>query len=225
MPERGYDARMTFRLLILSSLIAPVFVAVAVAQAGLVIQPKGDQTLNPSTGVTTLPQGGVVVDNAHGIRIEAAYIEHKRDDFVKATNATIITAGKTIKTPSLNYAIQADRVDIAGPLEVSSSDVAGLKADKAVAFVGAERIVAVGNVRSSAPVLAANAIVFDAKRRTAFLYGNYRYESKDGKTKLSQAGNESALLVSFPKSGSASATTKISGEDRALFVKLIEQSR
>jgi lipopolysaccharide assembly outer membrane protein LptD (OstA) len=212
---------MKIPLVILSSLLA----AVGLAQAGLVIQPKGDQTVNPSTGVTTLPQGGVVLDNAHGIRIEAAYIEHKRNEFVKATNATIITSGQTIKTPSLNYAIPSGRVDITGPLEVSSSDVTGLKADKAVAFSNTERVVAVGNVRSSAPVLSANAIVFDTKKRTAFLYGNYRFESKDGKTKLSQAGAESALMVSFPKSGNPSATTKIASDDRAGFVKLIEQSR
>jgi hypothetical protein len=206
-------------------MLSSLLVGVAVAQAGLVIQPKGDQTVNPSTGVTTLPQGGVVLDNAHGIRIEAAYIEHKRDDFVKATNATIITSGQTIKTPSLNYTIASGRVDITGPLEVSSSDVKALKADKAVAYSSTERVVAVGNVRSSAPVLAANAVVFDAKKRTAFLYGNYRFESKDGKTKLSQTGADSALMVSFPKSGNPSATTKIAPDDRAALVKLIEQSR
>jgi hypothetical protein len=221
MHECGYDARMKAFCVMLSSLL----VGVAVAQAGLVIQPKGDQTVNPSTGVTTLPQGGVVLDNAHGIRIEAAYIEHKRDDFVKATNATIITSGQTIKTPSLNYTIASGRVDITGPLEVSSSDVKALKADKAVAYSSTERVVAVGNVRSSAPVLAANAVVFDAKKRTAFLYGNYRFESKDGKTKLSQTGADSALMVSFPKSGNPSATTKIAPDDRAALVKLIEQSR
>jgi hypothetical protein len=208
-----------------SVMLSSLLVGVVLAQAGLVIQPKGDQTVNPSTGITTLPQGGIVLDNAHGIRIEAAYIEHKRDDFVKATNATIITSGQTIKTPSLNYAIPSGRVDITGPLEVSSSDVKALKADKAVAYSSTERVVAVGNVRSSAPVLTANAVVFDTKKRTAFLYGNYRFESKDGKTKLSQTGAESALLVSFPKSGNPSATTKIAPDDRAALVKLIEQSR
>ncbi len=221
MHKHRYDARMKFFFMLLSSLV----VGVGLAQAGLVIQPKGDQTVNPSTGVTTLPQGGVVLDNAHGIRIEAAYIEHKRDDFVKATNATIITSGQTIKTPSLNYMMATNRVDITGPLEVSSSDVTGLKADKAVAFLNTERIVAVGNVRSGTPVLAANAIVFDTKKRTAFLYGNYRFESKDGKTKLRQTGADSTLMVSFPKSGNPSATTKIAPDDRAALVKLIDQSR
>lgn len=212
---------MRFQFLILSSLI----VAVGLAQAGLVIQPKGDQTVNPTTGVTTLPQGGVVIDNAHGIRIEAAYIEHKQGDFIKATNATIIASGQTIKTPSLNYAMKLDRVDIAGPLEFASSDVSGMRADKAVAFPNADRVVAIGNVRSVAPVIAANAIVFDGKKRAAFLYGNYRFESRDGKTKLSQQGNDSALLVNFPKTGNPSATTKIVPDDRAAFIKLIEQSR
>ena len=212
---------MRLPFLFFSSLIA----SVAFAQAGLVIQPKGDQSVNPSTGVTTLAQGGVVIDNAHGIRIEAAYIEHKRDDFIKATNASIQTSGQTIKTPSLNYAIKLDRVDIAGPLEFTSPDVTGLKADKAVAFLNADRVVAVGNVRSGTPVIAANAIVFDGKKRTAFLYGNYRFESKDAKTKLSQVGADSALLLSFPKSGNPSATTKIPNDDRAAYLKLIEQSR
>ncbi len=221
MPPCGYDARMKIPFVVLSSLI----LTAALAQARLVIQPKGDQTTNPSTGVTTLPQGGVVIDNAHGIRIEAAYIEHKQGDFIKATDATISASGQTIKTPSMNYAIPRDRVDIAGPLEFTTADVSGLKADKAVVFLGADRVVAVGNVRSSAPVIAANAIVFDGKKRTAFLYGNFRFESKDGKTKLSQTGADSALLVSFPKSGNPSVTTKIPADDRAAMVKLIEQSR
>ena len=221
MPPCGYDARMKIPFVILSSLIA----CTALAQAGLVIQPKGDQTINPSTGVTTLAQGGVVIDNAHGIRIEAAYIEHKQGDFIKATNATITASGQTFKTPSMNYAIPLDRVEIAGPLEFASADVTGMKADKAVVFPNADRVVAIGNVRSNAPVMAANAIVFDGKKRAAFLYGNYRFESKDGKTKLSQTGADSALLVSFPKSGNPSVTTKIPADDRAAFMKLIEQSR
>lgn len=212
---------MRLRYLVLSSLI----VSVAIAQSGLVIQPKGDQTVNPSTGVTTLPQGGVVIDNAHGIRIEATYIEHKRDEFIKATNASIQTSGQTIKTPSLNYAMKLDRVDISGPLEFTSPDVTGLKADKAVAYPNADRVVALGNVRAGSPVIAANAIVFDGKKRTAFLYGNYCFESKDAKTKLSQAGADSALLLSFPKIGNPTATTKIPNDDRAAFLKLIEQSR
>jgi hypothetical protein len=181
--------------------------------------------INPTTGITRLPQGGVVEDRERGIRIDAKFIEHKQGEFIRATDATILTAGQTIKSPLVNYQIKLDRVDIAGPLEFSSPDVTELRAQKAAVYPEAERIVAVGGVQSKSPVLTANAVVFDTKRRVAFLYGAYRFESRDGKTKLSQSGLESALLVTFPKSGNPTVTTKITPEDRALFVRLIEQSR
>jgi hypothetical protein len=207
-----------------SALMVLVF-GVVLAQAGLVISPRGDQVVNPTTGITRLPQGGVVEDRERGIRIDAKFIEHKQGEFIRATDATILTAGQTIKSPLVNYQIKLDRVDIAGPLEFSSPDVTELRAQKAVAYPEAERIVAVGGVQSRSPVLTANAVVFDTRRRVVFLYGAYRFESRDGKTKLSQLGSESALLVTFPKSGNPTVTTKITPEDRALFVRLIEQSR
>ena len=215
---------MKYRVKFGSALIALVLSA-ALAQAGLVISPRGDQVVNPTTGITKLPQGGVVEDRERGIRIDAKFIEHKQGEFIRATDATILTAGQTIKSPSVNYQIKLDRVDIAGPLEFSSPDVTELRAQKAVAYPETERIVAAGGVQSRSPVLTANAVVFDAKRRVAFLYGAYRFESRDGKTKLGQSGAESALLVTFPKTGNPTVTTKITSEDRALFVKLIEQSR
>jgi hypothetical protein len=48
--------------------------SMALAQAGFVTQPYGDQIVS-NEGIVTLPQGGIVRDNKRGFSIDAKYIE------------------------------------------------------------------------------------------------------------------------------------------------------
>jgi hypothetical protein len=46
--------------------------ALAARFAAFSVEPAGPQRVNLDTGVTTLPQGGVLVDNENGLRLRRA---------------------------------------------------------------------------------------------------------------------------------------------------------
>jgi hypothetical protein len=203
-----------------------LMLSVALAQAGFVAQPYGDQTV-AADGSVTLQQGGVIRDNKRGYSIDAKFIQYKDNEFLKATDAKIKNnTGQTINAKSVDYTIKNDRMNIAGPLAYGDNNVKGLVAQKSVAYPDRKQIVALGGVKAQSPSFKADAVAFDANRNLAFLYGNFEYTSSEGKTNRGNS-SESALLVDYTnkdkpliKLGKA-----ISADVQANFVKLIQQSR
>ncbi len=203
-----------------------LILGVALAQAGFVAQPYGDQIVNNDQSVT-LPQGGVIRDNKRGFSIDAKYIQYKDNEFLKATDAKIKNnTGESISSKSVDYTIKNDRMNIAGPLSYTDSNVKNLSGDRAVAYPDRKIIVAVGGLRSASPVFRADAAAFDQSRNQAFLYGNFEYTSGDGKTYKGNSG-EAALLVDYTVKGKPSFKQgkAIPADVQASFVKLIQSSR
>jgi hypothetical protein len=166
------------------------------AQAGFVAQPYGDQIV-ADDGSVTLPQGGLIKDNKHGISIDAKYIEYKDNVYLRAKTAKLKNGtGQTLFSPNINYMIANDRMEIAGALTYSDENVTGLNASRAVAYPDAKRIVA-WNISAGNPSIKADAAVFDDSNNQVFLYGNYFYKSTDGKTSKQRNGATAMLLVNF----------------------------
>jgi hypothetical protein len=210
--------------LVLSSLM---LLSVAFAQAQLSVKPYGNQQINPD-GSQTLAQGGVVDDSKHGVKIDAKYLEFKPGEFVRAKTATIITKkGQKVSTPNLNYQIKSDRMEVAGPLKFSDEFVTGLTSGSAVVYPDADVMVGVGGVKASEPQLSANAMVVDGTRKEAFLYGNYKFKSTDGKIRLGNQGAQAGLLINFsvrdrPR---VSSGADVPAASRSRFLELIKQSQ
>jgi hypothetical protein len=173
----------------------------ALAQAGFVAQPYGDQTVN-ADGSVTLPQGGVLRDNARGYSIDATFVQYKDNVYLRATNAKIKNnTGQSINAKSVDFNIPSDRMVIVGPLNYSDGNVTGLSASRAVVYVTGKKTVAFG-VSATAPRLRANAAVFDNARDEVFLYGNYEFTSKDGKQRGSGAGADASVVINFSNANS-----------------------
>jgi hypothetical protein len=166
------------------------------AQAGFVVQPYGDQNV-AEDGSVTLPSGGLIKDNKHGISIDAKYIEYKDNVYLRARTAKLKNStGQSLSSPNINYVIAADRMEIAGALTYSDENVTGLNASRAVAYPDAKRIVA-WNISAGNPTIKADAAVFDDNNNNVFLYGNYFYKSTDGKTSKQRNGATAMLLVNY----------------------------
>jgi hypothetical protein len=208
-------------------LSALVLCSVALAQAELTVEPYGDQTINADNS-QVLAQGGVVNDSKHGVKIDAKYIEFKAGEYVRAKTATIITKNlQRISTASLNYQIKADRMAIAGPLSFSDEYVKGLSSGSAVIYPDAGVMVGIGGVTASSPQISATAMVVDGDNKEAFLFGNYRYKSKDGKLTLSNQGAQAGLLINFTNRDKprVSSGSDVPAGTRARFIAWIERSR
>ena len=218
--------RMKRLFTVLSSLALTSTAGLALIQAGFVAQPYGDQIVNADSSVT-LPQGGVLRDNKRGYSIDATFIQYLDNDYLKATNAKIKNnTGQFIASKSVNYDIKADRMVIAGPLEFSDANVSGVRASRAVAMLQAQKTVAF-NVTASNPVFKANTVVFDGARKEVFLYGNYEFNSKDGKQKGSGGTATSSAVINFAVSGSPKilSSKAIPAGVLSAYLALIAQSK
>jgi hypothetical protein len=215
------------RFLISSLALVSALVSVVLAQAQISVKPYGDQVINADQS-QTLPQGGIVNDSKHGVTIDAKYLEFKPGEYVRATTAIITTKGKqNVRTAKLNYQIKADRMEIAGPLTLSDEFVTNLSSGSAVVFPDADVMVGIGGVKAANPSLSANAMVVDGARKEAFLYGNYKFKSQDGKIKLGNQGAQAGLLISFASRDRPRVTSgaDVPAASRARFLQLIEASK
>jgi hypothetical protein len=215
------------RLLISSFALVTTFVSVVLAQAQISVKPYGDQTMQ-ADGSQILAQGGIVNDSKHGVIIDAKYLEFKPGEYVRATTATIKTkGGQNVRTAKLNYQIKADRMEIAGPLTLSDEFVTGLSSGSAVVFPDADVMVGIGGVQAASPQLSASAMVVDGARKEAFLYGNYKFKSQDGKIKLANQGAAAGLLINFTVRDRPRVTSgaDVPAASRARFLQLIEGSK
>ena len=204
-----------------------LLITVALAQAEMSVQPYGDQIINGDNS-QVLPSGGIVDDSKHGVKIDAKYIEFKAGEYVRAKTATIKTRnGQSITTSSLNYQVKADRMALAGPLAFSDEYVKNLSSGSAVIYPDAGVMVGVGGVTAASPQISATSMVVDGERKEAFLFGNYRYKSKDGKLTLSNQGAEAGLLINFTNRDKprVSSGSDVPAGIRARFVGLIGRSQ
>ncbi len=203
--------------------ISGLLLGFALAQGGLVIQANGDQETD-ANGVTTMNQGGTVIDNVNGITIKGSYIKVKDGAFLNATNATIITAqSQSIAASKIDWNFASDRMALSGPLNVSTSEVKSLSSANAVAYPKAGIIVSPGSVSASSPIIKANSAVIDGKNHEAFLSGKYLFQEK-GKTKL----EGSMLWIKFDGSGKATNTktgNSIPEAVKARYLGLLEKNR
>ncbi|GEM47947.1 hypothetical protein [Deinococcus cellulosilyticus] len=204
---------MKRELLIISALCG---VSLAASFSGFDIKPKGNQDVDLVTGITTLPQGGMVTDSKNGIKIDAQFIEMKEGDFLKAKTAKLTTSdGGLLTASNVEYSVKNNNLTATGKINYKDDNIKDLGADKVVVNTKDHIIVASGGVQAQAPAIKANMVLADYEKNVAVLYGNYSFQS--GKQKLSNKSGTGLLFVKFNAKGEATATTKPSAEQLAAF--------
>lgn len=206
------------------ALLAALLAGTTLAAPGLVVKPAGDESFDPATGVRTLPNGGTITDSATGLTIQAGWIELKAGEFVRARAATL-SAGDaaTIRAANVDYQVKADRLTATGDLTLSTGEARGVTAERVVAFPEAGQAVALGKVRGTKPVLAADAIAVDARARELFLYGNLRFEQ--GTLKFSAARSDAFYLVTVRPDGKLATTNRPDAAKLRAYLDRIERAR
>ncbi|GGJ30412.1 hypothetical protein [Deinococcus roseus] len=204
---------MKRKLLIISALCGVTFAA---SFSGFDIKPKGNQDVDLVTGVTTLPQGGLVTDSKNGIKIDAQYIEMKEGEFLKARTAKLTTSdGGLLTASNVEYSVKQNNLTATGKISYQDSNIKDLGAEKVVVHTRDKLIVASGGVQAESPAIKANMVLADYDKNVAVLYGNYSFQS--GKQKLSNKSSTGTLFVKFNAKGEATATTKPTAEQLAVF--------
>ncbi|WP_174422434.1 hypothetical protein [Calidithermus chliarophilus] len=165
---------------------------------------SGEQELDLGTGVTTMPKGGVLVDNRNGLRLEGSYIQFKQEEFIRARNATLRGSDGNFAAASLEYVFRGEQLRLSG-VRYSSSAVKGLTSNSGLGLLAENVVVLKGNVRSQDPQLEASTLVIDTARNQALVLGGFSY--KDGQSSFKGQRDDSTLLIEFKSK--TTATTKV----------------
>ncbi|MCS6867323.1 hypothetical protein, partial [Thermus sp.] len=160
------------------------------------------------TGVTTLPQGGILTDNESGLRLKGSYVEYKEGSFVRARGVELLSQGEAFLAQTLEHDIPKQEARFTG-LTFSNPDFKGLQAERALALFQEEVVVLKGRVRAETPLLQAETLVVDWKNRQALALGSFTYQ--EGRATLKGQGASARLYLRF-QGGRVQATTKVPEE-------------
>jgi len=195
---------MGYRHLLPASAFLLAF-ALAARFAAFSVEPFGPQRVNLDTGVTTLPQGGILTDNENGLRLKGSYIEYKEGSFVRARGVELVSQKETFLAQSLEHDIPKQEARFTG-LTFSNRDFKGLRADRAMALFAEDVVVLKGNVTSETPKLQAETLVVDLKSQEALALGSFTYQ--ESRATLRGQGPSARLYLRFV-GGKVQATTKV----------------
>lgn len=190
------------------STLALVFLlasALAARFATFSVEPFGTQRVNLDTGVTTLPQGGILTDHENGLRLKGSYIEYKEGSFVRARKVELLSQKETFLAESLEHDIPKQEARFKG-LTFSNPDFKGLKAERALALFAENIVVLKGRVQAESPRLQAETLVVNLKDQEALALGSFTYQ--EGKATLRGQGPNARLYLRFA-SGKVQASTKV----------------
>ncbi len=187
--------------------VAPLILALALGArfAAFSVEPFGPQRVNLDTGITTLPQGGILTDNENGLRLKGSYIEYKEGSFVRARGVELLSQRETFLAQTLDHDIPKQEARFTG-LTFSNPDFKGLKAERALALFAEEIVVLKGRVQADSPRLQAETLVVNLKDREALALGSFTYQ--EGKATLRGQGPSARLYLRF-QGGKVQASTKV----------------
>lgn len=194
-------------------LILPLFWGLVLAArfAAFSVEPFGTQILNLDTGVTTLPQGGILTDNENGLRLRAGYIEYKEGMFIRARALELLSQKESFQAQALEHDIPRQEARYTR-LSFSNPDFKNLQAERALALLEEGILVGKG-ILSEKPALKAELLVVDLKRREALVGGNFSL--REGQRVLTGTGPSARLLIQF-SFGRLKADTRVPQGHRLL---------
>lgn len=144
--------------------------------AALSINSAGPQVIDITTGITTLPLGGSVIDRDTGVSLDAAHIRYLDRTFIEATDVTVDGAFGSLTADSV-------RIEMADSLLTASGDLR-LERDGLIVTAAELRYYAVsaiavfdGDVTGTEPAFNAERVLLDVISGDVLLVGTYSFTS------------------------------------------------
>jgi hypothetical protein len=168
-------------------LIAGAALGAGAPFAALTVTPAGAQSYNLTTGVTTLADGGTVVDGDTGVKLHAATITYVDGVYIDAKGASVVGSFGTLKADVVHIDIKAGVMTASGTLSLKRDALSVTAA--AVRYDANDEVVDFkGPVTGTAPDFRADRVLLDALSGDVLLLGNYRF-------------SEGPLVLEAPKGG------------------------
>jgi hypothetical protein len=160
--------------------------------AALTVNPKGEQQLDISTGITTLPEGGEVIDVERGLKLNATFISYKDGEFIEAKGCTSEGPFGLLEAPELRLEVATNTITATGGVSLTKDGLA-LSADSLTLAMDSSIAVLTGNIKNTEPAFEAETIVMKVGAGYALLTSPFSYQS--GFAQVEQANPGSLLQL------------------------------
>ena len=162
--------------LTLLTFLTPLALAQTTPFAALQITPYGDQTVDLATGVTTLSQGGEIVDTESGVTLSGSLVTYKEGDYVEVTDGEVTGDFGSLAAPTVRLDANAQTLEATGGVTFEGEGLA-LRSDTLTLYLEPDIAVAAGSLMSETPALQAATLLVDLQQNAALVVGPYRYEN------------------------------------------------
>lgn len=156
-----------FILFILTSTFAQGF-------AAFTVTPAGDQQYDISTDITTLPEGGQIIDNERELTLNATFISYKNGEFIEAKGGTSEGPFGLLQAPELRLDVATNTINATGGISLTK-DGLSLTADHVTLDLGSSVAVLSGDIKNTEPPFGAAAIVVKVGGGYALLASPFHY--------------------------------------------------
>jgi hypothetical protein len=181
-----------FILLLLSFFVLIFEVAHAQGVAALTVNPAGEQEYDIATGITTLPQGGTVIDRERELQLDARFIRYKDGEFIEATGGTSEGPFGLLQASELRLEVATDIITATGGISLTK-DGLSLTADTLTLDLNSSIAVLAGDIKNSEPAFEAAAMVVKLGGGYGVLASPYNYQSAFAQLKQEAPGNQLQL--------------------------------
>ena len=144
--------------------------------AALTITPAGQQVFDLATGVTTLPQGGEIVDRESKLSLNAAHIRYEEGNFIEASESTVRGKFGTLQAADIVVNLIEQTILATGSLQFDYSGLS-VVADSLTIYLEPDIAVLEGRVTSDAPQLSSATVVIDLTSQHVLLVSPYLYQN------------------------------------------------
>jgi hypothetical protein len=144
--------------------------------AALTVNPKGEQQMDISTGITTLPEGGEIIDTERELKLDATFIRYKEGEFIEAKGCTSEGPFGLLEAPELRLETATNIITATGGISLTKDGLA-LTADSLTLDLGSSIAVLSGNIKNTDPAFEAAAIVIKVGAGYALLTSPFNYQS------------------------------------------------
>ncbi len=142
--------------------------------AALTIMPSGPQSYDITTGVTTLPKGGTVIDQDTGVTLHAASMRYLQGKSIDAKNANVSGSFGQLTASTIHIDIPDGTLTASGNLKLTRGALA-LQAASLRYDAGREVVDFTGPVTGTSPDFQADRVLLDARSGDVLLVGHYRF--------------------------------------------------
>lgn len=189
----------------LSAVLAAMLVATAVAAApfaALTVTPAGTQQYDMTTGITTLPDGGSIVDQDTGVALEAQRIVYLAGVYVEAWGVRVAGTFGEVDAEELRIDLVAGVLTATGGLSLTREALTVNAAELTYHAAGQVAVFA-GGVTGSNPRFQSERVLLDVASGDVLLDGEYTFEGGVFALQSPEGGGVLALRLVVKEAGEA----------------------